>query len=68
MFEFPKCRKCNAGELVPFSDFGSHGAPIHFKAWACTNPACGYNMKIRNGELSVDEPINDGQYYATRGR
>ena len=61
MYQFPKCRKCDDGDLVPFSDFGSQGAPIHFKAWVCTNPDCGYNIKIRNGELFIDEPINDGQ-------
>ncbi|MFN8507473.1 MAG: hypothetical protein U0547_07895 [Dehalococcoidia bacterium] len=48
---------------MPFSDFGSQGAPIHFKAWVCTNPDCGYNIKIRNGELYIEEPINDGQYH-----
>ena len=38
---FPKCQKCDLGDLVPLSDFGSQGAAIHFKAWACTNPAAG---------------------------
>ena len=63
MIQFPKCRKCDFGDLVPFSDFGSQGAPIHYKAWVCTNPDCGYNIKIRNGELYIEEPINDGQYH-----
>ena len=66
MDTFPKCRKCDDGDLVPFSDFGSQGAPIHYKAWVCTNPDCGYNIKIRNGELYIDEPINDGQYLIPR--
>ena len=61
MYQFPKCRVCDNGDLVPFSDFGSQGAPIHFKAWVCTNPDCGYNIKIRNGDVYLDEPINDGQ-------
>ena len=55
----PKCQKCKLGDLVPFSDFGSQGAAIHYKAWACTNPACGFNIKIRNGDLYVDEPITN---------
>jgi hypothetical protein len=33
---FPKCQKCNVGDLVPLSDFGSQGAAIHYKAWVCT--------------------------------
>ncbi len=67
MYQFPECRKCGEGDLVPFSDFGSQGAPIHYKAWVCTNPDCGYNIKIRNGELFIDEPINDGQMHLSRG-
>ncbi|MGE3077074.1 MAG: hypothetical protein AB7N24_20290 [Dehalococcoidia bacterium] len=68
MIQFPKCRKCDYGDLVPFSDFGSQGAPIHFKAWVCTNPDCGYNIKIRNGDVFIDEPINDGQEHYSRSR
>ena len=26
--EFPQCRKCNLGTLVPLSDYGRDGAPI----------------------------------------
>jgi hypothetical protein len=48
---FPKCQRCKTGDLVPLSDFGSQGAAIHYKAWACTNPECGYNLKIRNGDI-----------------
>jgi len=63
----PKCRKCDKGDLVPLSDFGSQGAPIHYKAWVCTNPDCGYNIKIRNGEVYLNEPILDGALH-TRTR
>lgn len=66
MYQFPKCRKCDDGDLVPFSDFGSQGAPIHYKAWVCTNPDCGFNIKIRNGEVYIDEPIIDGQMHMSR--
>ncbi len=65
---FPKCQKCQSGDLVPLSDFGSQGAPIHFKAWACTNPVCGYNIKIRNGDLYIEEPIASGSLHAPRVR
>jgi hypothetical protein len=56
---FPVCRKCNEGDLVPLSDFGSQGAAVMYKAWVCTNPQCNFNLKIRNGEVFVNEPITD---------
>ena len=67
-FSFPKCQKCKEGDLVPLSDFGSQGAPIHYKAWVCTNPECGYNIKIRNGDLYLDEPILSGASHQVRVR
>jgi len=54
---FPRCRRCGAGDLVPLSDYGARGAPVPHKAWVCTNPACGYNLKIRGGEVAVGEPV-----------
>jgi hypothetical protein len=66
--QLPKCQRCKQGDLVPLSDFGSQGAAIHFKAWACTNPDCGYNLKIRNGDIYVDEPISAGSVHAQRFR
>jgi hypothetical protein len=59
-FAMPKCQKCHVGDLVPLSDFGSQGAPIMYKAWVCTNPECGYNIKIRNGDIYINEPIMNG--------
>ena len=64
---FPKCKKCQSGDLVPLSDFGSQGAPIQYKAWVCTNPECGFNLKIRNGDVYLNEPINSGAH-SGRGR
>ncbi|MBN1153199.1 MAG: hypothetical protein JXA58_08305 [Dehalococcoidia bacterium] len=61
---FPKCLKCDKGDLVPLSDFGSQGATIHYKAWVCTNPDCGFNLKIRNGEIYLNEPILSGEMRA----
>ncbi len=58
---FPKCQRCSKGDLVPLSDFGSQGAAIQYKAWVCTNPDCGYNIKIRNGDVYLDEPILSGE-------
>jgi hypothetical protein len=57
---FPKCLKCHVGDLVPLSDFGSQGSSIKYKAWVCTNSECGYNLKIRNGDIYINEPIMNG--------
>ncbi|GIT59616.1 MAG: hypothetical protein Ct9H300mP19_15640 [Dehalococcoidia bacterium] len=47
---WPECMACNVGGvLVPLSDFGAQGAPVHYKAWVCTNPECDFNLKIRKG-------------------
>jgi hypothetical protein len=56
---FPKCQKCNDGLLIPLSDYGRDGAPIQYKAWACTNPTCGFNLRIDNGEISKGKEIKD---------
>ncbi len=67
-FNFPKCQKCKTGDLVPLSDFGSQGADIHYKAWVCTNPDCGFNLKIRNGDVYIDEPIISGALRSAHSR
>lgn len=64
----PKCQRCKSGDLVPLSDFGSQGANIHYKAWVCTNPDCGFNLKIRNGDVYLDEPIMSGTLHNNRSR
>ena len=56
-FEFPKCMKCEIGILIPLSDYGKDGASIMYKAWVCTNPDCGFNLRIDNGEISVGRSI-----------
>ena len=66
---FPKCMKCSkGGTLLPLSDFGNHGAAIHYKAWVCNVPDCGYNLKIRNGDVYIDEPIASGESHSPRMR
>lgn len=67
-FVLPKCQVCLRGDLVPLSDFGNQGADVRYKAWVCTNPECGFNIKIRNGDVYLNEPINDGAAYAARNR
>ena len=60
--ELPICQQCNIGALVPLSDYGAQGAAVHYKAWTCINPSCGYNIKIRNGDIFVNEPIRAGRH------
>ncbi len=55
--EWPACQKCEKGLLVPLSDYGRDGAPIQYKAWACINPDCGFNLRIDNGEISLGRAI-----------
>ena len=65
---WPECQDCGQGSLLPLSDFGSQGAPIHYKAWVCSNPTCGFNIKIRNGDVYLNEPIASGAMHAPRMR
>ena len=58
---FPKCLKCDKGLLIPLSDYGREGAPIRYKAWVCSNPECGFNIRIDNGEITFGRTI--GQSY-----
>jgi len=39
------------------SDYGRDGAPITYKAWVCSNPECGFNIRIDNGEISFGRTI-----------
>ena len=56
---FPACLKCNTGVLLPLSDYGRDGAPIRYKAWVCSNPNCGFNVRIDNGEISLGRTIGN---------
>jgi len=55
--EWPACKKCQQGLLIPLSDYGRDGAPITYKAWVCSNPDCGFNIRIDNGEISFGRTI-----------
>lgn len=54
---FTECLKCNKGVLLPLSDYGRDGAPIRYKAWVCSDPECGFNIRIDNGEISFGREI-----------
>ncbi len=59
--EWPACQRCQTGKLLPLSDYGRDGAPIMYKAWACDNPDCGFNLRIDNGELSYGRTVGVSQ-------
>ena len=42
--DWPDCKKCGEGVLIPLSDYGRDGATIMYKAWVCNNPDCGFNI------------------------
>ena len=56
--QYPSCRKCEQGTMLPLSDYGREGAPITYKAWVCSNPECGFNIRIDNGEISIGKVPN----------
>ena len=55
--QWPECQKCDDGVMLPLSDYGREGAPIRYKAWVCSNPECGLNIRIDNGEISFGRAI-----------
>lgn len=55
--ELPKCQKCNDGTLIPLSDYGQEGSSVTFKAWACTNPECGFSLRVDKGEVTYGKRI-----------
>ncbi|MSR20750.1 MAG: hypothetical protein EXR91_07190 [Gemmatimonadetes bacterium] len=54
---FPRCLKCEKGILLPLSDYGRDGASIRYKAWVCSGPECGFNIRIDNGEITFGRVI-----------
>ena len=54
---FADCLKCSKGVLLPLSDYGRDGAPIRYKAWVCSNPECGFNIRVDNGEISFGASV-----------
>ena len=59
--KFPQCLKCNNGVLIPLSDYGQEGATVTYKAWACTDPDCGFSLRIDKGEVTYGRKIQQKQ-------
>lgn len=67
--EFPKCQKfvmvgggiegklgsvpCQ-GTLLPLSDYGPDGAGVQYKAWVCSNDACGHSIRVDKGVVKYE--------------
>ncbi len=47
------------GDLIPLSDYGPDGASVPYKAWACTNPECGFSLRIDKGEVTYGRRIRE---------
>jgi len=58
---FPSCLKCREGLLIPLSDYGQDGATVPYKAWVCTNPDCGFSLRIDKGDVSYGRRIQQKQ-------
>ena len=63
----PKCMKCIEGQLVPLSDTADRELPC-IQGLGCINPVCGFNIKIRNGDIYLNEPITPGGMNTSRTR
>lgn len=55
---YPDCQKCGSGVLLPLSDDGGDGAAVRFKAWVCSKPGCGFNIRIDDGEISFGRSVS----------
>ena len=55
--ELPKCMSCSDGRLVPLSDYGTDGASVMYKAWACINPTCGFQLRIDKGQVTYGKKL-----------
>lgn len=55
---YPECLKCRQGTLVPLSGDGREGGGVRYKAWVCTNPECGFNLRIDDGEISFGRTVS----------
>lgn len=58
--DLPKCMNCSDGRLVPLSDYGTEGASVLYKAWACINPSCGFQLRIDKGQVTYGKKLESG--------
>ena len=58
---WPLCQRCQVGRLLPLSDYGTDGAAVRYKAWACTSPTCGYVLRIDKGVVGHGRVREEGK-------
>lgn len=51
---YPFCMKCRVGTLLPLSDYGTEGSSVMFKAWACSDQKCGFQLRIDKGVVAYE--------------
>lgn len=56
--DWPECKHCRDGRLLPLSAESEDGAPVRYKAWVCANPDCGFNLRIDDGEISFGRSVS----------
>lgn len=42
------------GVLLPLSDYGPDGAAVTYKAWVCSNSACGHTIRVDKGQVTYE--------------
>lgn len=55
---FPECLRCGSGVLLPLSGEGRDGASVRYRAWVCSDPECGFNIRIDDGEISFGNTVS----------
>ncbi len=55
--DLPKCMKCDGGQLVPLSDYGTDGSSVLYKAWVCISPSCGFSIRIDKGQVTYGKKV-----------
>ena len=45
---------------IPLSNNGQEGASVIFRAWACTNPECGFSLARAEAMKTVESIADDG--------
>ena len=56
--DWTECLRCRDGCLLPLSAEGEDGGTLRYKAWVCSNPECGFNVRIDDGEISFGRDVS----------
>lgn len=56
--QWTDCLNCRDGVLLPLSGEGQDGTSLRYKAWVCSNPECGFNLRLDDGRISFGQPVS----------